>query len=265
MKNLSWFKRNRNILRVIAINILLIFIGLESISLGFYLIENHQLYYTRGQNQDTKIVKNLEQAGINLDQSIIQRLHPFFGYVIKPGNYPKQFSVAVNRHGFLTPYEYPFIRSNSNQFIVGVFGGSVASIFAVNDNVSQGFTKKLKNFPDLANKEIIVMDFASGGYKQPQQLLILNYFLAIGQTFDVVINIDGFNEVALSNLNNQGQIDISMPSIQHIQPLTGLANNTLSLDLMSLVVSIKVNLLISINHEKNNYLYFNRLDIPSNH
>ena len=37
-------------------------------------------------------------------------------------------------------------------------------------------------------------------------LLVLNYMLALGQTFDLVINIDGFNEVALppiTNLPNQ--------------------------------------------------------------
>jgi hypothetical protein len=69
-----------------------------------------------------------------------------------------------------------------------------------------------------------------GGYKQPQQLLILDYFLAIGQEFDLVINIDGFNEVVLSNINNHAAVDISMPSLQHTAPLVNLANNQLSQD-----------------------------------
>ena len=62
------------------------------------------------------------------------------------------------------------------------------------------------------------------GYKQPQQLLVLSYFLSIGQTFDLVVNIDGFNEVALSSLNHQRGLDISMPSAMHLDPLVNLVN-----------------------------------------
>jgi hypothetical protein len=38
---------------------------------------------------------------------------------------------------------------------------------------------------------------AMGGYKQPQQLMALNYALSLGETIDLAINLDGFNEVAL--------------------------------------------------------------------
>jgi len=84
----------------------------------------------------------------------------------------------------------------------------------------------------------VVLNFGNGGYKQPQQLLILNYFLALGQELDLVINIDGFNEVALSNLNNKADVEIGMPSVQHIKPLAGLANNNLPPEAMSSIVEI---------------------------
>jgi hypothetical protein len=41
-----------------------------------------------------------------------------------------------------------------------------------------------------------------GGYKQPQQLMALNWFMALGGEFDIVINLDGFNDVALPALEN---------------------------------------------------------------
>ncbi len=41
-----------------------------------------------------------------------------------------------------------------------------------------------------------------GGYKQPQQLFTLAYFLTLGAHFDLVINLDGFNEVALPPTEN---------------------------------------------------------------
>jgi hypothetical protein len=41
-----------------------------------------------------------------------------------------------------------------------------------------------------------------GGYKQPQQALALMFLLSIGAKFDIVINIDGYNEVALPYFEN---------------------------------------------------------------
>jgi hypothetical protein len=80
---------------------------------------------------------------------------------------------------------------------------------------------------------------AHEGYKQPQQLLVLSYFLSIGQTFDLVINIDGFNEVALSPLNNQQGVDISMPSVLHLLPLINLIDQgTLTPDKLQSLAAI---------------------------
>ena len=44
---------------------------------------------------------------------------------------------------------------------------------------------------------------AAGGYKQPQQFLALAYLLAQGTYFDLVINVDGFNELALPAFDNR--------------------------------------------------------------
>ncbi|MGB7891237.1 MAG: hypothetical protein WCF82_04850, partial [Microcoleus sp.] len=112
------------------------------------------------------------------------------------------------------------------------------SIFQIQNQI---LPKYLKQLPGLKDKEFVILSFATGGYKQPQQLLILNYFLALGQELDLVVNIDGFNEVALSNLNNKNQVDLAMPSIQHILPLTSLANNSLSLKAMKATIRIQEN------------------------
>ncbi|MCU0540710.1 MAG: hypothetical protein MUE44_00810 [Oscillatoriaceae cyanobacterium Prado104] len=238
MKDSTLFKKAKNLSVLIAVNLAIAFVCLEAISLAFYFVNQKQFFYTRGKTQE-KIVEEIDRAGIRLDESIVERLHPFFGYVLKQGAFTNEkLKLKVNRHGFFSLYEYPFVKTNKNQFIIGVFGGSVANNFAVDEYVTQRLSKKLKSYPEFANKEIVVLNFGNGGYKQPQQLLILNYFLALGQEFDLVINLDGFNEVALSNLNNKAQLDIGMPSVQHLQPLTGLANNNLSPELMGSIVQI---------------------------
>ncbi|MFM9264758.1 hypothetical protein [Tychonema sp. BBK16] len=241
MKDSKVIHKKTNILSLIAVNLAIAFIALESLSLAFYFITQNQFFYTRVKKQD-QVVEDLERIGVRLDNSIIERLHPFFGYVQKQGTFTKkQINLQVNRHGFFSQQEYPFIKTSQNQLIIGIFGGSVANNMAVDEYETKLLSRKLKSYPEFANKEIVVLNFANGGYKQPQQLLILNYFLALGQEFDMVINIDGFNEVALSNLNNKSQLDIAMPSVQHVQPLADLANDNLSPEVMASIVKISEN------------------------
>lgn len=240
MKDATLLKRSKNILTLIAVNLAIAFICLESLSLAFYYINQKQFFYTRTKAKE-KVVEDIERIGIRLDESIVERLHPFFGYVLKQGAFTNEkLKLKVNKHGFFSLYEYPFIKTNKKQFIVGVFGGSVANNFAVDEYKNQRLSEKLRSYPEFADREIVVLNFGNGGYKQPQQLLILNYFLALGQELDLVLNIDGFNEVALSNLNNKAQIELGMPSVQHIQPLTNLASNV-SPEVMSAIVQINDN------------------------
>jgi hypothetical protein len=54
-----------------------------------------------------------------------------------------------------------------------------------------------------------------------------------------VVNIDGFNDVALATLNNERGLDISMPSAQHIEPLINLVNQaTLTPDKLESLATI---------------------------
>ncbi|HEY9301464.1 MAG TPA: hypothetical protein VIQ31_34890 [Phormidium sp.] len=241
MKDSTVLEKSKNILIIIAVNLAIAFICLEALSLAFYFINQKQFFYTRTKAKE-QVVEDIERLGIRVDESIVERLHPFFGYVLKQGAFPNEkLKLKVNKHGFFSLYEYPFIKTNNKQFIIGVFGGSVANNFALDEYINKILSKKLQSYPEFANREIVVLNFGNGGYKQPQQLLILNYFLALGQELDLVINIDGFNEVALSNLNNKARVEIGMPSVQHIQPLTGLASNNVSPEVMSSIVQINEN------------------------
>lgn len=95
----------------------------------------------------------------------------------------------------------PLFKRSENTVILGVFGGSFAHKFreAAIDSVIQGLAKH----PAFEGKEFIYTSTALGGYKQSQQLMTLNYLLALGGEFDIVVNIDGFNEVALHEAENR--------------------------------------------------------------
>ncbi|MGD1701354.1 hypothetical protein [Dapis sp. BLCC M229] len=239
-------------------NIIFLFVFLELGSLGWYFFKYKQFFYTRekvAENNQGEELENQEEnkngnlntntnpmginlAGIRLENSVIERIHPYFGYVQKPGpDFREGFK--YNAAGFISPYDYPYHKKNDNQYIIGVFGGSVASNYSIYEIQNQILEKKLKQIPEFKDKDFIILSFATGGYKQPQQLILLNYFLSIGQEFDMLINIDGFNEVILAKANNKNNIDIMMPSTNHVVPLTNIANNSLSTK--SIKAMLKIN------------------------
>ena len=239
MKDFKLINKTQEILKVALINLVLLLVFLELGSLGWYFLKHKQIFYTREKRED-KSALGVNLEGVRLNQSIVERFHPFFGFIQNPSpDFRPGFK--INNYGFISPYDYPFKKFKKNQFVIGIFGGSVASDFSIFQIQNKILPQYLKQVPGLQDKEFVILSFATGGYKQPQQLLILNYFLALGQELDLVINIDGFNEVALSNLNNKNQINLAMPSIQHISPLTSLANNSLSVKAMQATIRIKEN------------------------
>jgi hypothetical protein len=239
MKDLNFLKKGQEFLKIALVNLVLLLVFVELGSLGWYFVKHKQFFYTREKPKD-KSALGINLEGVRLNESIVERFHPFFGFIQKPGSDFRP-GFKVNNYGFISPYDYPFKKTKPNQFIIGVFGGSVASGYAVFEVQNKILPKYLKQLPGLKDREFIILSFATGGYKQPQQLLILNYFLALGQEIDMVVNIDGFNEVALANLNNKNKIDLAMPSVQHILPLTNFANHSLSIKAMKATVRIQEN------------------------
>ncbi len=86
--------------------------------------------------------------------------------------------------------------------MVAVLGGSVASYFAVNG--TRRLEADLAGSPRFADQHFVFVNLALGGYKEPQQLMTMAYLMTLGAQFDLVLNIDGFNEVALHELENAG-------------------------------------------------------------
>jgi len=124
-----------------------------------------------------------------------QVIHPFIGYVTEPSANTPGFS----EYGFWDTTS-PLQRRSNGKIIIGIFGGSVARRFW-RDGLD-ALKKEIRKESSFSNKEILFLNFSNGGYKQPQQLMILNYILALGGSFDIVINLDGFNEIALPVAEN---------------------------------------------------------------
>ncbi len=120
-------------------------------------------------------------------------VHPYFGYSVIPPDQALTRPLSLSALGF--PNGGPFQREHPpNSVVVGIFGGSVAAYFAKHGGV-QAIFEQVKMLPAFAGKDLVVLTCAHIGLKQPQALMALSYLQALGVDFDVVILLDGFNEV----------------------------------------------------------------------
>jgi hypothetical protein len=214
----SWPK----LLKLVGINLLLLFVLLELVSLGFYFAQTGKFFYSTSKDRIKANALQFEVAEpFRAEWMSHYQLHPYFGFM-NPPNYAG----------------LPFKKTSKDQFIVGIFGGSVAQQFCDYEFKHRVVAKMLQSLPEFQNREIVLLKFANQAHKQPQQLLTLNYFLAVGQELDMVINVDGFNEVALSYLNNKAGTEVSMPNDYVFSPLIALANKDVSPEQLELSLEV---------------------------
>ena len=222
----------RRVASLLVINLLVFVAAAELIALAVFGYQTGWLYYVDPYRPQIELV-----AEPSAGRLTTTALHPYFGPTHQPGipfDWPPALRpsppsrqpapAATNNFGFTSTRDYPVARAHERQLLVGIFGGSVAAWFCQvgADRLSAALTAAAA----FRGREVVPLCFAHEGYKQPQQLLILGYFLSIGQELDLVVTIDGFNEVAISPLNDARGSDISMPSVMHMDPLVTLLDQS---------------------------------------
>ena len=224
----------RRYLWIVAVNVILLGLFAEAAGLFLYYVDTGAFFYVHEKAYE-QVVDAPERRLTG------EAIHPYFGPTHTPG-LPLQIPVELretqadganpenptgartNNFGFVSAHDFPFAKTRSNQFVIGIFGGSVGNWFChIGTPRLLGALRTNDYFKD---RELVPLCFSHEGYKQPQQLLALTYFLSIGQEFDLVINIDGFNEVALAPINDQRGLDISMPSPMHMEGLVTLIDRS---------------------------------------
>jgi hypothetical protein len=219
----------RRALLVVVVDVAIFCVAAELLALGIFYYEHGWLFYV---DPYRPTIARIEEGGGDALTAV--GLHPYFGPTHRPGisfDLPPELRtgeadevVATNNFGFPSRVNYPFAKTSDRQFIIGIFGGSVGAYFCRLG--AARLEETLRQSASFNNRELVTLCFSHEGYKQPQQLLVLNYFLSIGQPFDLVINIDGFNEVALGRINDQYGWDVSMPSHEHLDALINLVNQS---------------------------------------
>lgn len=123
------------------------------------------------------------RAGRGGRQSVA--LHPYLGSV-------RAGAAKEGGHGFESTRL--LLATPTEDFVVLLTGGSVAVNFAL--DMRKSFAPKLAALPQLGGRRVHFISAALGGWHQPQQLMTLAWYRALGARIDLVINLDGFNEAA---------------------------------------------------------------------
>ncbi len=162
---------------------------------AIWWIDGQRFSVARFQRErESRLIEHLASRNENTSSEKTTVLHPYLGYVANPRN-PGPFPYPVSDYGF-NDDEPPVHKRSDERVIVGIFGGSLARHFAFRGGV-EALEAKLGTAPQFRGKEFDFVTTGMGSYKQPQQLMALNYIQVLGGEFDIVINLDGFNEVAI--------------------------------------------------------------------
>ena len=121
------------------------------------------------------------------DQQVVdpwQLRHPFYGHTRSSPDH------ALNA--------MPPQQRREELVVVGLLGGSVA------EQVQPALQRALNRWFAANNqpRQPVVLALANNGVKQPQQAIIVANALLLGGEFDIIVNLDGLNEIARSAGSN---------------------------------------------------------------
>jgi hypothetical protein len=138
-------------------------------------------------------------------RGLVLQVHPYVGYVEVPPKAAGGDADGKMSEFDVTPYGYadrisPIQARAKDKVIIGITGGSVAWAFHMHG--TKRLKAELQKDPAFEGKDLVFVNLAVSGYKQPQQLMTLNYMLVLGAQFDIIVNIDGFNEAVLYEAEN---------------------------------------------------------------
>ncbi len=154
-------------------------------------------------------IQQLEDpAGRRLPDTVSGKdLHPYVGF--------------AQRHGLGFTSPDPLLDREPGVVNVVVTGGSFAE--GIFHHAGDHLRRRLaEDVPAYRGRRVALVALTMGGFKQPQQLMALAWCLVLGAEYDLVLNVDGFNEVALpwaENLPNR--VATSYPRSWHMYALKG--------------------------------------------
>ena len=161
---------------------------------GGVAVVGRQFSLPRLQRQRDALVASAGRVTFKANTRWLQDevLHPYLGFA-PPGGGPTPVGVGS------TLASAPPRRAG-DRVVVAFVGGSFAQVFY--EQGAPHLLARLAELPMYRGKTLVPVSLGFAGYKQPQQLLSIVYLLALGAEFDLIVNIDGFNDLAIHPTEN---------------------------------------------------------------
>lgn len=136
------------------------------------------LFFSSPPSNNVDLIKSYFHPASEVFYSVDWQPHPYLGYR-NPNRI--QGLEEANAH------------KPTDEYWVGIFGGSFAEMFVTDTPAKSRFEAHLQKYPSAKGKKVRLFNMAHGGYKQPQQSLAYTLY---GNKLDMVLNIEGYNEVS---------------------------------------------------------------------
>ena len=160
--------------------------GMARLAYYFAFAEGYQISVATPTLSPTAEPDPTALAGLARQEAEFQNKvssHPYYGFTFFSPNSPLN--------------TMPPQQTRPGAVLVGLLGGSLA--WETAPYLQQALTR---HFADQGlAKEPVVIPLALGSMKQPQQLNIATFMLTMGGSFDLIVNLDGYNELADSYEN----------------------------------------------------------------
>jgi hypothetical protein len=191
----------------VALSILIAVVATEGLARGWMAVRGRSYSGVKTGQAITRMANSIGAARLaNHIPDKSNRLHPFTGWDVKDG----AERIARDRERFLSG------RADKTYDIL-IIGSSVAA--GLGHEGAPALVRSMEEGLNLAPRGVRVQGYGRSAYKQPQQLMLLNWLLVHGFTPDAVVCIDGFNEMALSVANGRRGVPPDYPGWGQWGPL----------------------------------------------
>jgi hypothetical protein len=173
------------------VGVVFLFLFLIVNAVSHYIIRSYlqvSIYGPEYESERNRFVKNRDRA----------KVHPYYG--LNSSTEQGFDSLLSSENSFIRVSPRP----SENEIKILVLGGSVATHLSIKrEDVTEDYLLARKINERFNTDRFVVYNSAFGGGKQPQQYFKLLYLDLLGFAPDLILNYDGFNEIAVPFGENQ--------------------------------------------------------------
>jgi hypothetical protein len=223
--------------RLIGLNFLFALIAVELSAVTFFAIRHSAFYYSMHRNQGIPGAVSLvaspspsnppDRSDAELGNDAM-RFHPYLGYVFAREGPPR-------------------VPKEEDKIVIGLFGNSTMPPLV--PRLRDELNERIQAAGLAPGRKVETVFMGTYGYRQPQFLQMLTYYLSRGTHFDAVVLMDGVSEVYHSVGNERHGVGQYMPYWGYMLTLREMGH-------MGGLASVQTRLLVRVERAREGIAYW---------